>query len=117
MSSKLDYAIYDADNHYYEPDDCFSRHIEAKYKPRTMWIDRKSDGPGRMYVGHERCQSIGDLPLGSETHESPGCRLAHPRVRGQEGLLDVSPQPGLTLQADRQHGARPQPVVRVGAQP
>ena len=51
----LDYAIYDADNHYYEPDDCFTRHIEARYAQRTMWIDRKSDGPGRMYVGDERC--------------------------------------------------------------
>jgi predicted TIM-barrel fold metal-dependent hydrolase len=55
VSQTLDYAIYDADNHYYEPDDCFSRHIEQKYKKRTMWIDRSSEGPGRMYVGDERC--------------------------------------------------------------
>jgi predicted TIM-barrel fold metal-dependent hydrolase len=55
VSTSLDYAIYDADNHYYEPDDCFSRHIEAKYKGRTMWIDRANPGPGRMYVGDERC--------------------------------------------------------------
>ncbi len=52
---KLDYGIFDADNHYYEPDDCFTRHIESKFKQRTVWIDRKSDGPGRMYVGDERC--------------------------------------------------------------
>jgi len=56
VAHALDYAIYDADNHYYEPDDCFSRHIEARYKDRTMWIDRRSEGPGRMYVGDERCQ-------------------------------------------------------------
>jgi len=54
--TSLDYGIYDADNHYYEPDDCFSRHIESDLKARTMWIDRSKPGPGRMYVGDERCQ-------------------------------------------------------------
>jgi predicted TIM-barrel fold metal-dependent hydrolase len=52
----LDYRIYDADNHYYEPDDCFTRHIEARFRERTVWIDRRGAGPGRMYVGSERCQ-------------------------------------------------------------
>ncbi len=52
---KLDYAICDADNHYYEPDDCFSRHIESAYKQRTVWVDRSATGAGRMYVGDERC--------------------------------------------------------------
>lgn len=51
--SKLDYPMYDADNHYYEPDDCFTRHVEAKYKPRTVWVDRANNG--RVYVGSERC--------------------------------------------------------------
>ena len=51
----VDYRIYDADNHYYEPDDCFTRHIESEYKDQTVWIDRRGDGPGRMYVGDERC--------------------------------------------------------------
>ncbi len=54
----LPYAMFDADNHYYEPDDCFTRHIEAKYARRTLWIDRRGGAgvPGRMYVGDERCQ-------------------------------------------------------------
>lgn len=53
----LDYRINDADNHYYEPDDCFSRHIEERFRDRTMWIDRsKGEGPGRMYIGKERCE-------------------------------------------------------------
>jgi predicted TIM-barrel fold metal-dependent hydrolase len=52
---KLDYALYDADNHYYEPDDCFTRHIEAKYRERTVWVDRDHGFPGRVYVADERC--------------------------------------------------------------
>ncbi len=55
--TNLDYMINDADNHYYEPDDCFSRHIERQFRDRTMWIDRsKGKGPGRMYIGKERCE-------------------------------------------------------------
>jgi predicted TIM-barrel fold metal-dependent hydrolase len=47
----------DADNHYYEPDDCFTRHIEAAYRDRTFWIDRSDpDKPGRMYLGKDRCR-------------------------------------------------------------
>src|SRR6185369_12017594 len=55
----LDYRLLDADTHYYEPDDCFTRHIEARFKDATVWIDRGPDGrahPGRMYIGRERCQ-------------------------------------------------------------
>lgn len=55
----------DADNHYYEPDDCFTRHIEAAYRDRTFWIDRSQPGkPGRMYLGKDRCRffsvAVGD---------------------------------------------------------
>lgn len=47
----------DADNHYYEPDDCFTRHIEERFRDRTVWIDRQEPGqPARMYVGDERCK-------------------------------------------------------------
>ncbi len=53
----FDGAMHDADNHYYEPDDCFTRHIEAEYRDRTVWLDRKEPGtPARMYVGDERCR-------------------------------------------------------------
>lgn len=52
----IDVRMNDADNHYYEPDDCFTRHIETPFKERTVWLDRKEPGvPARMYVGDERC--------------------------------------------------------------
>lgn len=51
----LGYQIVDADNHYYEPDDCFTRHIEAKYKDKTVHIRRDyDDGFGRPFLGDER---------------------------------------------------------------
>jgi hypothetical protein len=32
MASELGYRLVDADNHYYEPDDCFSRHLERSMR-------------------------------------------------------------------------------------
>jgi predicted TIM-barrel fold metal-dependent hydrolase len=51
----LGYRLIDADEHYYEPDDCFSRHIEARFAGDTIRVDRsKSDGLGRIYLGSRR---------------------------------------------------------------
>jgi predicted TIM-barrel fold metal-dependent hydrolase len=51
----LGYRLIDADEHYYEPDDCFSRHIEARFTGDTIRVDRsKGDGLGRIYLGSRR---------------------------------------------------------------
>jgi len=51
----MDYRLIDADGHYYEPDDCFTRHIEARYRDATVQVDRsKGDGLGRVYIGGRR---------------------------------------------------------------
>jgi predicted TIM-barrel fold metal-dependent hydrolase len=50
----MDYQLIDADGHYYEPDDCFSRHIEARYRDATVRVRRGEDGLGRVYVGDGR---------------------------------------------------------------
>jgi predicted TIM-barrel fold metal-dependent hydrolase len=84
MSSPLDYRINDADQHYYEPDDCYSRHIEAEFKDRTMWIDRSNpDAPGRMHIGDERCQffSVG----AGDSIGAPGMMKAFLQGASEEG--------------------------------
>ena len=49
-----DYRLIDCDNHYYEVDDCFTRHIESRWRDRTVWVDRsRADAPGPS-VGHLR---------------------------------------------------------------
>jgi predicted TIM-barrel fold metal-dependent hydrolase len=50
----MDYRLIDADGHYYEPDDCFCRHIEPRLKSATVRVDRKKDGLGRVYIGDKR---------------------------------------------------------------
>ena len=81
--ASLDYRIFDADTHYYEPDDCFTRHIEARFKERTVWIDRSGSGPGRMYVGTERCHffSVG----AGDSVGPPGIMKAFLRGDSEEG--------------------------------
>ena len=50
----MDYQLVDADGHYYEPDDCFTRHIEAKFKDQTVHVDRGDDGLGRIVLRGKR---------------------------------------------------------------
>jgi predicted TIM-barrel fold metal-dependent hydrolase len=50
----MEYQLIDADEHYYEPDDCFSRHIEERYASETIRVERGGDGLGRIYLGDRR---------------------------------------------------------------
>ncbi len=82
----LPYPILDADTHYYEPDDCFTRHIEAALREQTVWIDRGPLGttrPGRMYIGRQRCQffSVG----AGDSVGPPGIMKAFLRGESEEG--------------------------------
>jgi predicted TIM-barrel fold metal-dependent hydrolase len=79
----LGYRINDADNHYYEPDDCFTRHIESQFRDRTVWIDRHQAGPSRMYIGTERCHffSVG----AGDSVGPPGIMKAFLRGESDEG--------------------------------
>ncbi|MFN8642672.1 MAG: amidohydrolase family protein [Candidatus Binatia bacterium] len=75
--TRLGYDLYDADTHYYEPDDCFTRHIEARFRDRTVWIDRGPDGT--THPGHVRRARA--LPVLQRRR-----RRQHRRARHHEGL-------------------------------
>lgn len=97
--------INDADNHFYEPDDCFTRHIEAPLKKRTAWIDRTGSGPSRMYVGDERCHffSVG----AGDSIGGPGIMKAFLRGDTDEGgSPSLSPIDGLAVPEFTQRTAR-----------
>ncbi|MDB5445539.1 MAG: hypothetical protein JWQ97_856, partial [Phenylobacterium sp.] len=53
--SRLGYRPIDADGHYYEPHDAFTRHIEARFKNQAVnvRVDQK-DGLGRIYYGDKK---------------------------------------------------------------
>jgi len=45
----LNYRLVDSDMHYYEPDDCFTRHLESRYAGRALTVEKGKDGLGRVY--------------------------------------------------------------------
>ncbi len=101
----LPYRIYDADNHYYEPDDCFTRHIEARFRERTVRIERSRPGPGTMFVGDERCHffSVG----AGDSVGPPGAMKAFLRGQTEEGgSPSLHPVDGLAVPEFTQREAR-----------
>ena len=48
--SALDYLPCDADNHYYEAEDCFTRHIEKRFRERTLRLVVQPDGTKKPMV-------------------------------------------------------------------
>jgi predicted TIM-barrel fold metal-dependent hydrolase len=50
MTAATNMRLYDADNHYYEPRDAFTRHIDPAFRDRTVrpWVD--PDGVERIMI-------------------------------------------------------------------
>lgn len=99
------YRIIDADNHYYEPDDCFTRHIENRWKTDTVRVDRSSpDGIGRMYIGQERLgffsAAVGDF-VGP-----PGAMRAFLRGESDTGAVNLNALDARNVPAFVQRNAR-----------
>jgi len=49
--ARLDYLGVDSDNHYYETRDCFTRHIEARFRDRTVRVEAGEDDTEVVRVG------------------------------------------------------------------
>lgn len=47
----LGYRTFDSDNHYYEAPDCFSRHIESRYRDKAITATQQADGEWEVKVG------------------------------------------------------------------
>jgi predicted TIM-barrel fold metal-dependent hydrolase len=48
--TQLAYPICDADNHFYEAEDCYTRHIEPEFRERTLRLVSQPDGTRRPMV-------------------------------------------------------------------
>jgi predicted TIM-barrel fold metal-dependent hydrolase len=86
----LAYRMVDADNHFYEPDDCFTRHIEAGLRERTVRVEReRPDAIGRMFVGQTR---LGFFSVAVGDHVGPpGMMRAFLRGEAESGAVNASP--------------------------
>ncbi len=46
-----DYFVFDADNHYYETRDCFTRYIEPRHRDKAVHVVQDEKGRDRVMVG------------------------------------------------------------------
>lgn len=46
--------LIDADTHYYEPDDCFTRYLDPAFRDRALTVRPSDDGLGRVHFGGRR---------------------------------------------------------------
>lgn len=49
--TRLDYRPIDADNHYYEPPDCFVDWVEPRYRERALRREEGEDGSEQLFYG------------------------------------------------------------------
>ena len=66
--SGLGYAVVDADNHYYEPRDAFTRFMEPRFRHLAVRVERE-EGADRIFVGDEPFTFLSPL---YETVAAPG---------------------------------------------
>jgi predicted TIM-barrel fold metal-dependent hydrolase len=74
----LPYRIVDADQHFYEPDDCFTRHLPKKFidEGRSVHIVREpGEREGRVFIGDDKVTFYGRAPC--DTTGRPGALLEY----------------------------------------
>ena len=85
---QLDFRLVDADQHYYEPDDCFTRHLEARYRKGAVEVRHDApDGLGRVYLAGSRLGYFSVSP-GDQTGP-PGLLKSYFRGDGRAVRLDA----------------------------
>jgi len=52
-TGNLDYGLFDADNHYYEPRDCFTRYLEPEFRDRAIVSVVEVDGREHVMIGDQ----------------------------------------------------------------
>jgi predicted TIM-barrel fold metal-dependent hydrolase len=87
----LDFAIFDGDNHYYEPRDAFTRHIEPRFRERAVHCARGQDGVERIFVGDRPFTFLDDMELNFETTLRPGSLREFLRTLTHERPADADP--------------------------
>jgi predicted TIM-barrel fold metal-dependent hydrolase len=120
LSRSLDYRLFDADNHYYEPLDIFVRYIEPAFAERTFVTEQRDgetvvlfDGRPFGFVGGKgnkrrvrpgalRAQLRGDLPpedpdVDDSYASEPDARIAMMDKQGIEATL-LFPSTGVTIE-------------------
>jgi predicted TIM-barrel fold metal-dependent hydrolase len=90
--SDLPYRIVDADNHYYEPDDAFTRFLDPAFADRAYHIERGPEGGGRPYFGAQPAYYMMNTP--ADLIGRPGVHVADKDGRYRQLGLEDLVRPG-----------------------
>lgn len=80
-SSGLDFGIYDADQHYYEPEDALTRHLPKAFRHAVRWAD--IEGRRTVVINNQLLTVVPNPtydPVGA-----PGCLEGYFRAENQAG--------------------------------
>jgi predicted TIM-barrel fold metal-dependent hydrolase len=66
----IDYRPFDADNHYYEPRDAFTRYIEPKFRDQAIRVETDERGRDRILVGDRPFTFLENWDF--DSHTAPG---------------------------------------------
>jgi predicted TIM-barrel fold metal-dependent hydrolase len=86
LARSLDYRLFDADNHYYEPVDMFSRYIDPAFADRTFVVDER-DGDSVVLFDGKPFGFIGGS--GHKRRVRPGALRARLRGESPDESADV----------------------------
>ena len=92
-SGELGYRLFDADNHYYEPRDCFTRLIEPKYRAKAIHVEHDDAGIERILVGDKPFTFLGQYDF--DRSAKPGS------LREMLRLMGTPDYEGQVVQANR----------------
>ena len=124
LSKPIDFRVFDADNHYYEPIDLFARYIDPAFRDRTFQVEQRAGeqvvlfdgqpfgfvyGSGnkvRMKSGALRARLRGELTDDDDEDDSyaadPAARVAMMDEQGIEATL-IFPSTGVTIENRTRH--------------
>ena len=113
MREQLGYRLFDADNHYYEAEDAFLRHMDSRIAHKApRWV-QMPDGKRRLIFGDRMNRFVGADHTFSEVAKAgimaPGAAAF---VAGQDGELVPTPADLLPL-AEEMAASHPQVGVTV----
>lgn len=70
--STVDFRLFDADNHYYEPRDAFTRYIEPRFREKAVHVVRSASGEEQVRIGERLFTFLADMELNFDTTLRPG---------------------------------------------
>ncbi|CAN5393012.1 amidohydrolase family protein [soil metagenome] len=82
MTAALPFPVYDADNHFYEPEDALFRHLPPKWKNDIRFVE--VDGRKRLAIQSKISDYIPNPTF--ERVAAPGTHLKYYRAQNTEGL-------------------------------